>query len=143
MGETLEFSVSLSGLEPGVRYYYRAYAANEVGENLGSLKKLVTREDDLPGAWWRDMPAVGGGWRASGWFGEFRRFEQTNWIYHAKLGWAFVVPDEERGLWLWQEEHGWLWTREGVMPYLWRHRSGNWLYLYGKFGGKPVFYDFE
>ena len=143
MGETLEFSVSLSGLEPGVRYYYRAYAANEVGENLGSLKKLVTREDDLPGAWWRDMPAVGGGWRASGWFGEFRRFEQTNWIYHAKLGWAFVVPDEERGLWLWQEEHGWLWTREGVMPYLWRHRSGNWLYLYGKFGGTPVFYDFE
>ena len=48
-GQTLEFSVSTDDLEPGVRYYYRAFARNAAGENIGSLRKLVTREDVPPG----------------------------------------------------------------------------------------------
>ena len=42
--QTLEFFVSTDDLEPGVRYYYRAYARNSAGENVGSLRKFVTRE---------------------------------------------------------------------------------------------------
>jgi len=141
--QTLEFSVSTDDLEPGARYYYRAYARNSAGENVGSLRKLVTREDVPPGAWWRDMPEVGGGWRSSDWFGEFRMFGQTEWVYHARIGWVFVVPDEERGLWLWHREWGWLWTQRGTWPYLWRNQVSAWLYFLGKHEGSPVFYDYR
>lgn len=80
------------------------------------------------------MPAVGAGWRNSEWFGTFRRQAGTEWIYHAKLGWAYAVTDGKQGLWLW--------TQPGICPHLWTHRSGNWLYLMGTVGGKPVFHDY-
>jgi len=141
-GQTLEFSVSTDDLEPGARYYYRAFARNAAGENVGSLRKFVTRENVHPGAWWSDMPETGGGWRVSGWFGEFRKFEQTQWVYHAKLGWVFVSADEERGLWLWHGELGWLWTQKGTWPHLWRNEVSAWVYFLKNHEGRLVFYDY-
>jgi len=140
--ETLGFTVSVADLEPGARYYYRAYARNAAGENIGSLRKLETREDVPPGAWWSDMPKAEGGWRSSEWFGEFRMFGQTEWIFHSELGWVFVVPDEERGLWLWHRELGWLWTEEGTWPHLWRNEVFDWLYFIRNHEGRPVLYDY-
>jgi hypothetical protein len=110
-----------------------------VGENLGSIKKFRTLEQS--DAWWAQMPAVGPGWRSSDWFGTFRPHD-SGWIYHAKLGWAYAQPDGKQGLWLWTREEGWLWTQPGVFPHLFRHRSGNWLYLMATVGGKPVFHDY-
>jgi hypothetical protein len=137
-----EFSASpqAAQLEPGQLYYFRACARNAVGENLGSIKKFRTPEQS--DAWWTQMPAVGAGWRSSVWFGTFRGQAGTDWIYHAKLGWAYAQPDGKQGLWLWTKEEGWLWTQPGVFPHLWTHRSGNWLYLMGTVGGKPVFHDY-
>jgi hypothetical protein len=141
--EDERFYVRFDDLEPGVLYYYRTYAINAVGESLGSIRKFRAREGLLFEKWWAEMPEMGEGWRYSEWFGEFRRFEGADWIYHGGLGWLFVVPDEEGGLWLWQEDYGWLWTREGAMPYLWAERSGGWLYLYGSSDGQPVIYFFD
>lgn len=140
--DTLGFSVSVADLEPGARYYYRAYARNAAGENIGSLRKLETRENVPSGAWWSEMPKAEGGWRSSKWFGEFRMFGQTEWIFHSELGWVFVVPDEERGLWLWHRELGWLWTEEGTWPHLWRNEVFDWLYFLRNHEGRPVLYDY-
>jgi hypothetical protein len=139
--QTQEFSVSHNGLDPGTTYYYRAYARNAVGENQGTRRKLRTPEAIDPSLWWAQMPEVGGGWRNSDWFGTFRIYV-NGWIYHAKLGWLFVVPDDEQGLWLWTQDRGWLWTQPGVFPYLWAHRNAGWLRLLGTSGGKPVFWDY-
>jgi hypothetical protein len=88
------------------------------------------------------MPESAGGWRTSDWFGAFRLYG-NGWIYHAKLGWAYVVSDGHQGIWLWQRERGWLWTQAGTFPYLWRHDSAGWLYLLGSTGGMPVFWDYQ
>ena len=111
-----------------------------MGENLGSIKKF--RAPEQSDAWWAQMPAVGAGWRNSEWFGTFRRHANTEWIYHAQLGWTFPVPDGQEGLWLWTKDEGWLWTQPDVFPHLWKHHSGNWLYLMATTGGKPVFHDY-
>ncbi len=140
--ENNQFLVITDNLEKGAMYYYRAYARNAVGENVGSIKKLVTQEEVHPDEWWSDMPEVGGGWRVSDWFGEFRKFEQTDWIYHAKLGWVFVAPDEERGLWLWHKELGWLWTQREVWPHLWRNKVSGWIYFLKSHEGRPVIYNY-
>jgi hypothetical protein len=140
--QTQEFSIVHNGLDPGTTYYYRAYARNAVGENPGTRRKLRTPEAIDPSLWWAQMPEVGGGWRNSEWFGTFRMQPNVNWIYHAKLGWLFPVPDDEQGLWLWTQDRGWLWTQPGVFPYLWRHDIAGWLRLLGTSNGKPVFWDY-
>ena len=140
--QTQEFSITYHGLEPDTTYYYRAYARNAVGESKGVTRKLRISEYVGPYPWWAGMPESAGGWRTSDWFGTFRLYGNA-WIYHAKLGWAYVVSDGSQGIWLWQRERGWLWTQAGVYPYLWRHDSAGWLYLLGSPGGTPVFWDFE
>ena len=128
-------------LEPGKRYYYRAVATNQVGTTAGSTKKLTTSGDGIH--WWSDTVLTQGGWRTSPWFGTFRRHENTEWIYHAQLGWAYARPDGSGGLWLWFRDHQWLWTQPGVYPYLWNHDLGGWLYLLGSQNGTPSFYHYE
>ena len=127
-------------LEPGKLYYFRAYATRR-GRGIGQIRQF--RDPEASNAWWGQMPSAGGGWHTSDWFGTFRRTPDTEWVYHARLGWAYAVSDGQQGLWLWMMDEGWLWTQPGLHPYLFRHRSGSWLYLMGSEAGKPVFFDFS
>ena len=88
------------------------------------------------------MPELQAGWGTSAWFGTFRRQGNTKWIYHTELGLAYAVSDGRQGLWLWLQEEGWLWTQPGVLPHLWKDRTGNWLYLMRAVNGEPVFHDY-
>jgi hypothetical protein len=133
------FYASLT-LEPGKRYYYRAYATNAEGTTYGSPKRLITTPSQA--RWWTNAPEISGGWRTSPWFGTFRPHE-SGWLYHLKLGWAYAHPDGSGGLWLWMKEHGWLWTREGAYPYFWKNADGSWQYLLGTQNGQPVFYEWR
>lgn len=44
-----KLTVDLSELSPSTKYYYRAYAKNEIGETLGEIKSFVTEELQLSG----------------------------------------------------------------------------------------------
>ena len=137
------FSADFLNFEPGTRYYYRSYAFNNFGESKGSIKKFKTPEIIDPSIWWKDMPAVGGGWRNSEWFGSFLTYPNLDWVYHSNLGWIYVVPDQNAGIWIWHSENGWLWTQEGVWPYLYSDRTANWIYFMKKISGQAIFYDYE
>jgi hypothetical protein len=133
------FSATVT-LEPGKRYYYRAVATNAMGTAYGSPKKFTTPPDQSH--WWSDSSPQAGGWRTSSWFGTFRPYD-NGWIYHAKLGWAYAHPDGSDGLWLWVEGHKWMWTQQGVFPYLWKHDVATWGYLIGLRNGIPKFFDWR
>ena len=137
---TQNFYASLT-LEPGKRYYYRAVATNAFGTTNGSPKKFTTAGS--PNRWWSDSIPQGKDWRTSPWFGTFRRQPGIEWIYHAQLGWAYAQPDGSGGLWLWMKDHRWLWTQQGVFPYLWKHQTASWHYLLGSQNGQPVFYEWR
>ena len=138
---TENFHALAPALEPGKLYYYRAYGRNPHGENFGSIKKFRIPGHALD-EWWSPMPDLQAGWRTSAWFGTFRRQGNTKWIYHTELGLAYAVSDGRQGLWLWLEDEGWLWTQPGVLPHLWKDRTGNWFYLMRSVNGKPVFHDY-
>lgn len=131
-----------SEFSPDRIYYYRSYARNAVGASFGSVRKFVPYSNS-PKAWWEKTAEDQGGWRSSPWFGTFRRQTDTDWIYHAQLGWAYAHPDGSGGLWLWFRDHHWTWTQSEAYPYLWNHDLGGWLYLMGTRNGKPVFYHYE
>ena len=138
------FQVKLKDLEPGARYYYRAFAINQVGETKGTRKRLKKIPAlPQPSAWWANMPDAGNGWIDSRWFGAFQKFEETEWIYHTQLGWIFAPADSTDGIWFWMEKEGWLWTNRQAWPHLWKHNSGSWLYLHEtRRNGNVLFFDY-
>ena len=137
------FQVKLYDLEPGTRYYYRAFAKNEVGESPGARKRLKIPALPQPTAWWAKMRDAGNGWTESAWFGAFQKFEETEWIYHTQLGWIYAPAESKDGIWLWMEREGWLWTSRQAWPYLWKHDSGSWLYFQGiGRNSQPIFFDY-
>ena len=90
------------------------------------------------------MNELGNGWFESSWFGSFQSFQDTQWIYHTKLGWIYAPIENDNGIWLWMEKEGWLWTKKQVWPYLWKHKVGEWLYYLGnRKNNRPIFFDFN
>ena len=110
-------------LEPGKRYYYRAMATNPGGHDgrinqeahhLGRRNPLVVRH--RPDA------------RRLAYLAVVRNLPQartgTDWIYHAQLGWAMPKATTVQGLWLWFNDHHWMWTQSDAYPYLWKNVLG-------------------
>ncbi len=62
-------------------------------------------------------------------------------MYHADFGWLYAVDDGEAGVWLWDGEAGWLWTKSDVFPNLYHHQSGDWLYFIRKVNGQRAFFN--
>ena len=93
--------------------YFRAWAKNAAGYGIGPVKKVKIPEP--PKFWWGEITEEVGGWKSSPWFGTFIYY-QKGWLYHAQLGWLYSSSNEGESVWLWNENHGWLWTKEGVWP---------------------------
>jgi hypothetical protein len=51
------------------------------------------------------------------------------------------MSDGEGGVWLWQEERGWLWTKDGLWPYLFQHDNAEWIYFLLNHQGRMYFYN--
>jgi alpha-tubulin suppressor-like RCC1 family protein len=144
IGTIDEFFIDLndSQLDKGVTYYYRAYLNIGGHEVLGGLREFTSPKPVDPNAWYGSMESMGNGWWRSDWFGVFS-VHVNEWIYHADLGWAYAVGDEQEGLWLWTSERGWLWTAEQTWPYLWQHQAANWFYFLKEEDQAGLFFDFS
>jgi hypothetical protein len=82
-------------------------------------------------------------WWRSEWFGNYYKPLESPWLLHQELGWLFPMPSSRGGVWLWSQDFSWLWTDEGVYPYLFRHQSEGWLYFFGKTQNRGLFYDYQ
>ena len=122
--------------------FYRAYARNKAGTSYGSVKTLTLPSESNATAWWSGSIEEQGGWQTSPWFGSFRRYPQ-GWIFHADLNWLYAYAGESGDVWLWSQDHGWLWTGPDVYPHLFNHGTANWFYFLKKQDGIPKFYDYS
>jgi hypothetical protein len=68
--------------------------------------------------------------------------QPNGWAYHTDLGWAFISPDSNAGIWFWVEGNGWHWTRDGIWPFIWSNTTSDWLYIM-KSGGRTFIYDYS
>ena len=126
-------------------WYYRAYAKNGEGISYGSSHRLTMPMHDIMNAWLNAFPMEGmSGWWNSPWFGEFYMTNDSGWIMHAKLGWVFSMGhDDGNGVWLWQNNLGWLWTKDGVYPYIFQHTLMDWLFFHGNSNNQILFYNYQ
>ncbi|MDG1137892.1 MAG: cadherin repeat domain-containing protein, partial [Opitutales bacterium] len=123
------------------RLYVQAYAINQAGMNVGTIKRL--KIPSPPILWWGKVEEREGGWLQSPWFGDFK-YHDHGWLFHSSFHWLYASPDNGGSTWLWKKGMGWLWTGEGVWPYLWSYDSGNWIYLTAsKSGSHSIYYDYS
>ena len=134
--ETMQFSASLAEIDLHGTIYYMAYALNEAGHNHGSVKIIEIET-------FQEADPAEGFMEEVDWFGDFVTLGDSDWIFHSKLQWLYAHPDHEGGLWLWKPGHGWLWTQDGVWPFLYEHETGRWLYLLSTEKGGSFFFDYE
>jgi len=132
--ETMEFGASLAEIDLHGTIYYMAYAVNEAGHNHGSVKIIEILEEAHPTENITEHLE---------WFGDFVALGDSDWVFHSKLQWLYAQPDHEGGLWFWKPDHGWLWTQDGVWPFLYHHGTGGWLYLVTTEHGESFFFDYE
>jgi alpha-tubulin suppressor-like RCC1 family protein len=90
--------------------------------------------------WIDDAQPGANGWFHSQWFGSFYH-AKARWMFHADFGWIYAVGDGEGGVWLWDENLGWLWTRKDVFPHLHHHKTGGWFYFIKRVGGQRAFFN--
>jgi hypothetical protein len=133
------FDAQIDRLISGKTYYIRAYAENAAGLHYGSVRKIrVEKTYDAP----FEASAAVGNWYQSEWFGTFLHGHE-NWVYHSELGWLYHGPVNGNGIWVWNENLKWSWTREDVWPYLWVNDQGGWLYYYGVIKNNPIFWNYN
>ena len=132
------------GLQPNKEYYVRAYATNAEGTAYGSSLKIDSMAYELAPGWSNAKKAnFGEDWWSSPWFGMFHLQDDSGWIHHLSMGWAYAMPASGGGVWLWTEATGWAWTDEGIYPFLHSHDSQSWLYFYGKSKERILFYRYS
>ena len=98
-------------------------------------------EPEAPG-WIADAQLMEHGWFQSAWFGSFY-FADNHWIFHADFGWLHAVGDGTGGVWLWDHQYGWLWTRHDVFPHLHHHQGADWLYFIKQAGAQRAFFNYS
>jgi uncharacterized repeat protein (TIGR02543 family) len=75
---------------------------------------------------------LGNSWWYSDWFGPFWHREGDLWIYHAPLGWIYLIPENNSSsLWFWVDYlSGWQWTSSNIFPYLRGHTEARWMWFH-------------
>ena len=122
-----------------------AYSFNDEGISYG-LEERVTLEQTVKTLdLWSGVTAMTEvpGWWESDWFGFYFKSVESGWILHSELGWAYPSPSTSDGLWMWKEGLGWIWTDDGVYPYLYSEESGDWLYFFGGFNQQRLVFDYK
>ena len=85
-----------------------------------------------PPAWDDGYQDLGGGWRRLGWFGDYAVMALEGWIWHSKHGFFYVADTSAPGdVWLYADDMGWLYTGNGLYPFLYRASDGAWIWYNG------------
>lgn len=123
------------------RLYFRAYARNSLFESFGNKKRLRLPETEPKEntSLFPNATKLEDNWKEN-WMGVFQE-NPNGWIYHIGLGWCFASPDNNGNVWLWINDHGWVWTNKITWPYLYRNNTTSWLYLLIRQSGPAVLFD--
>ena len=132
--------------------YFRAFIENTAGTTYGSTLKIVIQSKSDPSKMnpqekalstlKSDSVEIPGGWLQNSWFGSYKDFE-NGWIFHAVHGWLYVSSDSINGIWAWSRDRGWVWSTNGLYPFLYQSNIGNWIYYMTTKNGVAHYYNYS
>lgn len=116
---------ALDVTEIGVDLVEQTDLIYEVFTNLG----IIGFENN----WYSGASPMATGWRYFDWFKGFKPQAGSNWIFHGRHGWLYVLADDTSGMFLWDGALGrWMFTNETTYP---------WMYAYGPDEGWVFFFE--
>jgi hypothetical protein len=125
-GPNSNFSFRVWSLEWDSTYYYRSFVDNSKGRSHGNKKRIRTKENNLAGLF-KDAISLGNGWWDF-WFGY--AFQSGNgWFFHWDVGWVYLVEQDEKQVWMYFPQQGWMWVSREYYPYYYDYAGKRWLYL--------------
>jgi hypothetical protein len=129
----------LEDILPETDYHFRTVAENAEGVAYGESGTFRTENASaLYGA----VEIEGrSNWLDSDWFGKIFRTDSP-WIYHSRLGWLYMVSEDQHSIWLWSSDLGWVWTTAENYPYLFRFSDGAWLNFAFFTDTSRIFYNY-
>ena len=125
--------------------YEIIYSVVDIAGNIANaVKRTVIVSSELSESpkiyWWSGGESISNGFYQN-WLGQFMPFE-SGWIYHLDFGWVYVVESHVRGLWMWMQGEGWLWSDSTIWPFIWSNEGPKWLYFWSA-GQSNFFYDYS
>jgi len=132
---------SIFNLDQNKTYYARVEGSIN-GKSIISKANEFSTNTNMVTYWWMQLEESHHGWRQSEWLGSFLP-HKSGWIYHQSIGWLYSHPGVNNDFWFWSQEYNWIWTKEGIYPFLYRNNTSNWLYLLGVKDGKAIFHDYS
>lgn len=127
------------------KIYVRAFARNSEGISYGA-SITIHLKNPLPTLAWADASRRpdADNWWESPWLGAIYAPQENGWILLQDLHWVFILPQPQgKGIWLWKEGIGWLWTRKSTFPYLFSHTSQSWVFLHGSSQDGALLFDHQ
>ena len=123
--------------------YEITYSLVDIAGNIAkAVKRTVVVSSELSESpkvyWWSGAESISNGFYQD-WLGQFMPFE-SGWIYHLDFGWVYVVESHVRGLWMWMQDEGWLWSDSTIWPFIWSNDGPKWLYFWS---ASQIFYDYS
>jgi len=145
----LSFGYEHTPAEGTKKIYVMAYVENAEGVHYGLVEEfdhqnrddsmVADRTDIWTGA--RAYPGMAGWWE-SPWLGAYFK-DGNGWWFTADLGWVYPSGGHEGGIWLWKDGLNWVWTRQGLYPFLYSFDQGAWYYLYGELNQQRMLYNYQ
>lgn len=112
-------------------------ATDSSGESTETSIPILIDADSI----WRAGLVPNSNWRADKRFGLFTT-DSMPWIYHAELGWIYVVPMGHETFWMFLPDLGWCYVGFDFFPYLYRRSDAAFLYFYRNVTPR-TFYNFS
>jgi uncharacterized protein YfaP (DUF2135 family) len=101
------------------------------GNGLNDHEEYLLGNNPLAGAaatWDAGYVALGGNWRSLDWFGSYVPVG-GGWFWHTRFGYFFVSANSTPNqIYMYTPSTGWLFTRKGLYPYLYRFSDSAWLW---------------
>ena len=125
-GPNSNFTFRAWSLEWDSTYYYRSFVDNSKGRSHGNKKRIRTKENNLTGLF-KDAISLGNGWWDF-WFG-YAYESGSGWFFHWDVGWVYLVEQDDKQIWMYFPQHGWMWVSRDHYPYYYDYIGKRWLYL--------------
>ncbi len=83
-------------------------------------------ENNLTGLF-KDAISLGNGWWDF-WFG-YAYESESGWFFHWDVGWVYLVEQDDKQIWMYFPQHGWMRVSRDHYPYYCHYIGKRWLYL--------------
>lgn len=108
--------------------------------NTGHVRLDGIDKSDLVNPLWPTAVDLGNGWKNT-WLGVLND-NSFPWVYHTSLGWLNAAGTEPSDVWLYSSVLDWLWTGEGLYPYLYSTSTQGWYWHQASSANPAWLYNF-